>query len=299
MRLTKLDIVDWEPCVLWFIFSQELPPDDQFRDFVEIWLRARRNVSTCMCTYRYAELQKEPAKNAHVIRAEWVCEQCAQALADAVERQFPGLQRVELGLRNEPRDTATDFIQIPDKNVELEDGTRIPVESFLIARRSVTTGEYEAFVRHTGYVTAAEVRRSPETFRSHCGVNGMAPAIRSDVPAQFLTIRDAEAFCRYANCRLPTEAEWLAAAVIDPIERDISPLEEFNLLTGPGSKKTISVKGWDFTSTTAPDGRIVTRRGPVQFLKKGWRDQLFARSNRVLVKPDHFDMSLMFRLVRG
>lgn len=143
MRLTQLHMLDWEPCVLKFIFGLE-PPVPIFQNFVEGWFKNRPALGTCSCEYRYARLQQEADQPAYIVKAEWMCERCAQELANAVEREFPSLQRVELGFVGESQRTDTlDFIRVPNKTVELEDGRRIPVAAFSIARRPVTIGEYE------------------------------------------------------------------------------------------------------------------------------------------------------------
>jgi len=207
------------------------------------------------------------------IDSEWLCEVCAQSLAEAVQREFPDLEKVELGLRPDlPELRNSGFLQIPAKRVEFEDGRVTTVGSFSIAKKSVTVGEFEEFVRSTGYITIAEQQRSAETFRDHCGFSGLAPALRAEIPAQFVAPVDARAFCEHAGCRLPTEAEWLAAAILEEGERELTTSEEFDLLTAPAPTNLIEVCGWDITSTNVGDDILVARNGPVRFLKSFFGD---------------------------
>jgi len=300
MNLVKLDIVDWEPCVLRFVFG--LPPKEfgaRFERFVRQWLQSREDRHTCACRYRFAQFQEELTQRAVIVRSEWLCELCAQELANAVQSEFPALQKVELGVRaNHSPATGPEFLQILPKQVEFENSKRLEVKAFLIARHPVTISEFEKFVQDTGFVTLAEHQASSETFREHCGLSGLAASIRLDAPVQFVTLADAQAFCNYARCRLPTEAEWLAAAVIESGERPLNPLEELRMLTGPPPANLMEVNNWDLTATSPGNGVVVARRGPVRFLKEGWRQEPLLSFNRRLLKPNDYDMSVTFRLAK-
>ncbi len=105
----------------------------------------------------------------------------------------------------------------------------VDVAPFAIARRCVTNAEFAAFVDEGGYKRAelwsdagrawlaAAARSAPAYWR--CG--GGAWQIRrfdrwhpldSDAPVQHVSWYEAEAHCRWAGRRLPTEAEWECAA---------------------------------------------------------------------------------------
>lgn len=291
--------MDWEPCVLRFIFSPRSFASSRLRSFVETWLKERRNPETCGCKYRYAEFTSEDGKGAETLRTEWLCEVCAQALVQAVQLEFPSLQKVELGLRQDSVITGEfEFIEVPAKEVQLEDGGRTSVPSFSIAKRPVTVGDFENFVRATGYLTLAEQYRNSQTFRSHCGLSGLASSVRLGVPVQFVTIVDAEAFCRHVACRLPTEAEWLAAAVLEAGELELTPWEELQRRSRPLPRNALEVNNWEITSTRFLVDHVVTRRGPLHFLKKGWREQPLLNFNRRIIGDNDFDISITFRLAR-
>lgn len=73
------------------------------------------------------------------------------------------------------------------------------LEAYAIDRYEVTTSRYAPFLRATG-------RRVPWMWEQ------VDPAIHGDRPVIGVDWEDAEAYCRWAGKRLPTEAEWEKAA---------------------------------------------------------------------------------------
>ena len=76
----------------------------------------------------------------------------------------------------------------------------VVVAPFRIGRIPVTNAQYAAFVRETGHGPPSAW---PE---------GTVPPGQDDVPVTYVSWHDAAAFCAWAGARLPSEAEWEAAA---------------------------------------------------------------------------------------
>ena len=83
---------------------------------------------------------------------------------------------------------------------------RIPPGDLWMARTEVTIGHFRAFVRATGYRTAAEKAGALRTW--------LSPGFKTDSrqPVVYVTPKDAAAYCEWIGARLPTDAEWEHAA---------------------------------------------------------------------------------------
>ncbi len=77
---------------------------------------------------------------------------------------------------------------------------RVKVEGFWIGRAPVTNAQYARFVAETGHPPP------PHWGKAHF------PEDLADHPVVFVSRKDAEAYCRWAEGRLPTEREWERAA---------------------------------------------------------------------------------------
>ena len=97
-----------------------------------------------------------------------------------------------------------------------------PVGHFEIDRTEVTIGQFRRFAQATRLVTAAEragggstyengwEQRPGWTWRAPFGTPGGPRE-----PAVHVTYAEAQAFCRWAGKRLPTDAEWGEAAYVE------------------------------------------------------------------------------------
>ncbi len=101
-----------------------------------------------------------------------------------------------------------------------------------MARTETTVAQFRRYVQATQAVTQAErqgggevyesgwVKKPGWTWRTPMG-GGHAAA--DDEPAVHITHPEAQAFCRWAGARLPTDAEWLAAAYTEQRETPAAP----------------------------------------------------------------------------
>ncbi len=179
----------------------------------------------------------------------------------------------------------------------------VKIDGFWMDRTEVTNGQFERFTAETGYITVAErtvTRRIPA---SHPDLDGMSFALcatlgtangweyriganwrhprgpasniqgREKHPVTQVCYEDAQAYCRWATKRLPTEAEWEFAArgglVAQPYvwgpELNPGGKTMANILQTPGSVGTMPAG-----SFPANGSGLVDMAGNVRELTEDW-----------------------------
>lgn len=148
----------------------------------------------------------------------------------------------------------------------------VDVAPFAISATTVTNAQFAAFVQATGYLTEAERFGWSYVFHKHLtaknrnalrGTAGVAPwwvgidgacwhrpegpgsnlKKRDEFPVVHISWNDAEAFCRFAGARLPTEAEWEYAAR-GGFERKVFPWGDDLLPKGKNGKPDHRMNVW-------------------------------------------------------
>ena len=94
-----------------------------------------------------------------------------------------------------------DFIPYPDFNRK-----SVAIDSFLIDKYPVTNAQYYEFITRTGYRPADTAR-----YLRHWS-SGMYRQGQDRYPVVYISYEDALAYAKWAEKRLPTEAEWQLAA---------------------------------------------------------------------------------------
>ncbi len=90
-----------------------------------------------------------------------------------------------------------------------------------MARTETTVAQFRRFVQATGLRTAAEQAGGGQVYEAGWTTKpgwtwttpfGRGAAAADDEPAVHITFHEAQAFCRWAGGRLPTDAQWVQAA---------------------------------------------------------------------------------------
>lgn len=126
------------------------------------------------------------------------------------------------------------------------------VAPFSIADRPVTQGEFARFVEDTGAPAPRYWKREGDAWVVR-RFDRWLP-LEPDVPMVHVTLHEAQAYCRWAGRRLPTESEWEFAAVHD---------------AGDGNLKWLRGAVWQWTATPfAPYEGFVA--GPYREYSEPW-----------------------------
>lgn len=103
---------------------------------------------------------------------------------------------------------------------------------FAIDRTEVSIGQFREFVDATGFITKAEKAGGGLVYeggwQQKTGWNWRSPygmTANPDEPAVHITFDEAEAYCRWAGKRLPTQEEWVQAAYTEQRKSPPPPFE--------------------------------------------------------------------------
>ncbi len=156
------------------------------------------------------------------------------------------------------------------------------VDSFAIASRLVTNGEFKQFIREGGYLTPeywlslgwatvqAEQWQAPLYWLESRGewqnhtLSGLRPIV-DDEPVCHVSMFEADAFARWAGERLPTESEWeIASGSVDLRRGTFVESGTFHpgvAENGPGLQQMFG-EVWQWTSSAySPYPRLLPGKG--------------------------------------
>jgi ergothioneine biosynthesis protein EgtB len=148
---------------------------------------------------------------------------------------------------------------------------KVHLEPFALASRPIRNGEYAAFIDDGGYQrpelwlsegwakVQSEGWRCPLYWRRRADrwstftLAGERP-LRTEEPVCHVSFFEADAFARWADCRLPTEAEWEHAADAVPIEGNLLEGGRFHPEAAPvrpGHDGPVQLFGdvWEWTAS--------------------------------------------------
>ena len=158
---------------------------------------------------------------------------------------------------------------------------RVWLETYRIAARPVTNSEYREFIREGGYeeprlwlsdgwgVVQSEGLQRPlywsEDLQSEFTLGGRRD-IEPDAPVCHVSYYEADAFARWADARLPTEAEWeIAAAGLAPVG-NLADADALQPMPGGDDACPGQMFGdvWEWTSSAyAPYPRFRPAKGAI------------------------------------
>jgi hypothetical protein len=300
MRIQRKPNIDPEQDCFRFRFRQPLADGVELvRGVFKDWMREREASWTCDCYLK--ELSVEPTKNARELEVffGWFCDHCLPKLELLVKERLPSVTALSVGTDLSPfppRDQR--FIHFSSAVAHFEDGSLVALAAYEICRSLVTTGQYDEFTKATGYVTSFE-RTGDGSFRFDETIEPIRPQDRGNTPVHNVSFEDAQAYCEWAGVRLPSEAELLAATLVD--QRVLTSAQKQEFLFGKSGRFEIDrfpdgldLLGPEFVVGAAATGRAIIRSGPHYVRVVGWEK----RRNRQECPTDVYDLMTGFRICR-
>lgn len=309
MKVYENEIISWEPLAIRIsggkgVGAQSLARLDRF---VRTWLECRKQKGICHCELSEFDCRPEIHAKQLKVTCEWMCRVCVQALANDLGKGFRSIERFEIGISPDATKWSDplriQFCDIPAKRVRLEFGSVVNVCSFRLSSHPITVAQFADFTKKSGYKTYAETIDREDTYLSNPVVSQLGKRFGQCLPALYLCWKDISEFCSFTGFRLPTEAEWLAAAVWDFKDRISTEVYWKRMKERAESKPLCQpVKGlelfdgWEFTASEEDD-KIVVRSGPRYWLTFNWKRPEIIKRHRRLVSSDYREIHTVFRVV--
>ena len=208
MQAVFEDLYDREGLKLRFVPRESCSHDSAkaLSEFIPAWMQQQAEL--CPADWERAELFSVTIESDLSVVAlfdlppEYMCKQ----LADAAGREFSDYSELRVGDPIQPCSTAAvdDLHQLPGGTVATPLG-EVRIAPVAVSKGFVSAREYERFIKETGYRPIPDRREEFSGYVLETSVETWGPK----GPVFQVTLRDAEAYCRWANCRLPTASELL------------------------------------------------------------------------------------------
>jgi hypothetical protein len=308
MKVVRRQITSWEPLEIRFVpkVKKAKWEKEVFSWFLE-WDKNRAILAKgCPSTGMPLEAYVAHVKpdGTAVVHIEWLDEKALPIFSDFIRRTATNVKRMEIGedpdfepeVKIEMPGPEVEFMRIPEKVIFTETRKNVKVASFEISRFPITVGQFDRFVKATGYKTTNEQTGYYLTYRDNDLLIGMSKKVKMATPATCLSYNDAMAYCEWRDFRLPFDAEWLSASVLDwetEYKNENLPYEAWVKLTAkPEALKRLAAE-W-VCDPNDKDGTSAIRYGPGYYLYRGWKRKKLRRRQ----PTDFTDLLLQFRVCR-
>jgi formylglycine-generating enzyme required for sulfatase activity len=194
-----------------------------------------------------------------------------------------------------------------DETIDAKPQHTVYLDAYWIDKTDVTNSMFEIFINQTGYQTDAEKSRSSYVFNTvtdkwestldanwkHPQGSNSSLANLNEHPVVQVSWNDAQAYCKWADARLPTEAEWEKAARGTDGRKypwgnqaptgDLSNFADVNLVVSWADKTNND--GYEFTSPVgsypagaSPYGALDMAGNVSQWVNDWWDPNYYANS---------------------
>jgi hypothetical protein len=269
MKVIREEQVDWEPLHI-RLSTRGSGIASAIEQEVKQWFARRGADNPCRsgCAMKSVNTYLD-GDDIHLL-VQWVCDSCLPSLLEVIASSFPQVDKAIVGASSAyrfPKPDRRRFVAVPRRIVTLGDSTKVDVFPFEISSYPISVVQFEEFASRYGYLTSAEMRREPRTYRNNETLFNEERRLTAE--ARFLSYCDAVAYCKPNACRLPTDTELLAAITVDDTERDITSKERAALFRD--SPRLLRLQGITITSTL--EGELaVLRSGPWVTKHPGWNE---------------------------
>lgn len=306
MKLIKNKILNWEPLEIRFVPKEKKKNwDKEVFTLLQGWEKDRKTIAGDLETsqipleYYIAEVTFDGTVIVHI---EWLCERSIDIFADYIRKEGSNIKQLIIGDKIDEAIPVEDigldvqFLKVPEKIIYNETQSNITVLSFEISRYPITVGQYKKFTEETNYKTTNEKTGYYLTYFDNDLLIGMGKKEKLSAAATCLSYNDATEYCKWAGVRLPSDHEWLSAAILDWKE-EYKKVDITENLIQKYLSKSIALQRlsneWIGEHVAKSEFAFV-RGGPFYLLEKGWK-----RSKKRKKYPvSYTDLLLQFRVCK-